>query len=115
MNTDELLDLHVRRFASGDLEGLMSEYAPDVVFFTQQGVLHGPDAVRPLVAAVLAEFSLPGVSFELQARGVSGDFAYLAWRAETPKHVYALGSDTFVFREGRIVMQSAAVAATPPA
>jgi ketosteroid isomerase-like protein len=113
MNADQLLAQHIERFGRGDIEGMLSEYAEDVVFFTQDGVLHGPAAVRPLLEAVIAEFSQPGVSMKLLARHVEGEFAYIAWRAETPANHYQLGSDTFVFRNDRIVMQSSAIAATP--
>jgi len=41
MNAETLLSLHLERFGNGDIEGLMSEYADDVVFFTGQGTLRG--------------------------------------------------------------------------
>ena len=52
---------------------------------------------------------------ELLASHAEGDHAYIAWTAETPNAHYALGSDTFVLSEGKIVMQSSAIAATPKA
>jgi len=64
---------------------------------------------------MLEEFSAEGVSFELTQRQAVGEHAYIAWRAETPQHSYALGSDTMVVRDGKIVMQSSAVSATPKA
>lgn len=112
MSAEQLLVLHLQRFGSGDIEGLMSEYAADVVFITRDKVLHGPAEVRPLLEAMIAEFSQPGVSFELLARRTEGDYAYITWTAETPQHHYALGSDTFVVRNGQIVMQSSATAVT---
>jgi ketosteroid isomerase-like protein len=113
MDTDALLNRHLQNFGSGNLDALMAEYDEEAIFLTAQGVLRGPAQIRPLVEAVVAEFSLPGVTFELLSRQVAGDHAYLSWRAETPKNAYLLGSDTMTFRDGRIVMQTAAVAATP--
>jgi ketosteroid isomerase-like protein len=112
MTAEQLIALHLQRFGSGDLEGLMAEYAADVVFITRDKVLHGPAEVRPLLAAMLAEFSQPGVTFELLARRSEGEYAYITWTAETPQHHYELGSDTFVVRNGQIVMQSSATAVT---
>jgi ketosteroid isomerase-like protein len=112
MTAEQLIALHLQRFAQRDIDGLMSEYAADVVFITRDKVLHGPDEVRPLLAEILAEFSQPGVTFELLARRSEGDYAYITWTAETPQHHYALGSDTFVVRNGQIVMQSSATAMT---
>ena len=113
MSAEQLLAQHIERFGRGDVDGLLSEYADDVVFLSQDRVLHGPASLRPLFEAMIAEFSQPGVSFELLAQHADGDFAYVAWRADTPAHHYALGSDSFVFRDGKIVMHSVAIAATP--
>jgi len=40
-------------------------------------------------------------------------YAYLAWKAETPRNTYHMGADTMHYREGKIAMQSAALAITP--
>ncbi|MFO0626202.1 MAG: nuclear transport factor 2 family protein [Polyangiales bacterium] len=113
LTTEALLDAHLRRFAAGDLEGILSEYADDAVLISADGVLRGPAAIRPLFVAMFDEFSQPGVTFALQARRVEGDCAYIAWRAETPQRSYTLGADTFVVRDGRIVYQTSAIASTP--
>lgn len=112
MSADQLLAQHLQRFGSGDIEGLLSEYAADVLFITRDKVLHGPAEVRPVLEALIAEFSQPGVRFELLARHVEGDYAYITWTAETPQHHYEIGSDTFVIRNGQIVMQTSAIMAT---
>ena len=113
MDTNQLVDQHTARFGAGDLEGLLSEYHEDVVFLSPYGVLKGVAAMRPLFEAMIAEFSLPGVSFALLSRAVEGDYAYLSWKAETPRNSYAMGSDTMVFRDGKIILQTAAFHVTP--
>lgn len=113
LSTESLLAKHLARFAAGDLEGILSEYADDAVFLSADGALRGPAALRPLFVAMFEEFALPGVTFELVARRVEGECAYIAWRAETPRRSYTLGADTFVVRDGRIVYQTSAIASTP--
>jgi ketosteroid isomerase-like protein len=113
MNAEQLLALHTERFGRGDVDGLLSEYADDVVFITRGQVLRGPASLRPLFEAMIAEFSQPGVSFEMLAREAVGDFAYIAWKADTPNNHYQLGSDTLVLRDGKIVLHTAAIAVTP--
>lgn len=113
LSTEALLAAHLARFSNGDLEGILSEYADDAALLSTDGVLRGPAALRPLFEAMFAEFALPGVTFELLARRVEGECAFIAWRAETPRRSYALGSDTFVVRGGRIVYQTSAIASTP--
>lgn len=112
MSAQQLLDQHLQRFGAGDIDGLLSQYAADVVFITRDKVLHGPAELRPLFEAMIAEFAQPGARFELLARQAEGEYAYITWTADTPQHQYALGSDTFVIRNGQIVMQTSAIAVT---
>ena len=104
--TKEVLDHHLQCFAEGDLEGILSDYAPEAVLFTQNGPLRGADAIRPLFQAMIAEFGKPGAAFRMKQRFVHGDYAYILWTAETADNVYELGTDTFVVRDGKILAQS---------
>jgi ketosteroid isomerase-like protein len=105
-STKEIIEHHLKAFAERDLNGVLSDYAPDVVFFTQQGALRGTDAIRPLFQALIAEFSKPGASFNMQQQFVESVYAYIVWTGETAQNVYELGTDTFVVRDGKIVAQS---------
>ena len=105
-STTDVLDNHLTCFGRRDLEGLLSDYAPDAVLFTQHGPLRGPDAIKPLFEAMLEEFGKPGASFSLTQRSVEGDHAYIVWTAQTADNVYELGTDTFVVRNGKIAVQS---------
>lgn len=112
-STDDVLDNHLACFGRRDLDGILSDYAPDAVLFTQDGALRGPDAIRPLFEALLEEFGKPGASFALKHRFVDGDHAYIVWTAETADRAYELGTDTFVVRDGRIAVQSFAASTKP--
>jgi len=105
-STKDIIDHHLQAFAERDLKGVLSDYAPGAVFFTPQGPLRGPDAIRPLFQAMIAEFAKPGAAFSLKKQFVEGDYAYILWSAETADKVYELGTDTFVIRNGKIVAQS---------
>jgi ketosteroid isomerase-like protein len=105
-STSEVIDHHLKAFGEGDLKGVLSDYAPGVVFFTPQGPLRGPDAIRPLFQAMIAEFAKPGAAFNLKQQFVEGNYAYILWTAETADNVYELGTDTFVVQDGKIVAQS---------
>jgi len=104
--TRNVLDHHLNSFAEGDLEGTLSDYAPDAVMFTAEGTLHGVEAIRPLFQALIAEFGKPGSVFRMKRQLVQGDYAYILWSAETADNVCELGTDTFVVRRGKIVAQS---------
>ena len=105
-STRDVLNNHLKTFDRGDLKGLLSDYAPDVVFFTGGKVFKGIDAIRPLFEAWIAEFGQPGATFNMKHQLVEGDYAYMLWTAETADNIYELATDTFVVRQGRIVAQS---------
>ncbi len=112
-STKDVLDHHMQCFDAGDLTGILSDYAPDAVLFTPNGPLKGIDAIRPLFQAIFAEFGKPGTIFSMAQQSVEGEFAYIVWTAETANHVYEMGTDTFVVRNGKIVAQSFACKITP--
>ena len=93
-------------FGEGDLDGILSDYAPDAVLFTPDGPLKGVDALRPFFQTMLAEFGKPGMAFTMKHTSIDGDYSYVIWTAETADNVYELGTDTTVVRNGKIVAQS---------
>ena len=111
--TREILDHHLTAFFAYDLEGVMSDYGKDIVFFTADGPLNGVDAVRPMFETLIAEFRQPGASFKLQRYFVEGDHGYILWNAETSANVYGMATDTFVVRDGLIIAQSFTASVSP--
>lgn len=111
--TGEVLDNHLKCFGEGNLNGILSDFAPTAILFTPDGPLVGVDAIRPLFEGLLAEFAKPGASFELQHQSIKDDYAYIVWTAETADNRYDLVTDTFVVRDGKIVAQSFAAKILP--
>lgn len=105
-STKDIVSHHLQAFSERDLAGILSDYAQDIVIFTQNGLLRGVDAIRPLFQTLLAEFGKPGTTFQMKQQSFEGDCGYIVWSAETADNVYELGTDTFVVREGKIVAQS---------
>ncbi|HTO48533.1 MAG TPA: nuclear transport factor 2 family protein [Burkholderiales bacterium] len=102
----EVVDRHVKCFFEGDVEGVLSDYAPDAVFFTPDGPRRGLGEIRPLFEAMIAEFGKPGMAFRMKLQSAEGDYAYILWSAETADNIYELATDTFAVRDGKIVVQS---------
>ena len=113
MTTTELVQRHIQSFLAYDLEGVLSDYAPDAVFFTPDGTLRGPGPIRGFFTALLAEFSKPGAMFALGQQHVEGDHAYILWTARTADNLYEFATDTFFVRNGKIAVQSFAGKITP--
>ena len=105
-STRDVVDNHLKCFGEGDLKGILSDYAPGAVLFTPDGPLRGADAMRPLFQAMIAEFGKPGAVFTLKHQAVEGDYGYIMWTAETADNVYEMATDTFIVRDGKIVVQS---------
>jgi ketosteroid isomerase-like protein len=112
-STKDVVDHHLKCFGEGDLMGILSDYAPGAVLFTPDGPLRGADAMRPLFQAMIAEFGKPGAVFSMKQQSVEGDYAYILWTAETADNVYEVATDTFVVRDGKIVVQSFGSKITP--
>ncbi len=104
--TQEVLEHHLKCFGGGDLSGIMSDYAPDAVMFTAEGLRKGPDEIRPVFEAFFAEFAKPGAKFSMKRQSVDAAYAYILWTAETADNVYELATDTFVISGGKIVAQT---------
>jgi ketosteroid isomerase-like protein len=105
-STKEVVDHHLKCFAEGDLNGILSDYGTGAVLFTPDGPLIGTDAMKPLFQAIFAEFSKPGAVFNMLQKSVEKDFAYILWTAETADNTYEIATDTFVVQNGKIIAQS---------
>jgi ketosteroid isomerase-like protein len=113
VSTSEVLDRHLKAFAEHDVDGILSDYASDAVMFVPDGLLKGASAMRPLFDSLVSEFSKPGSSFTMLQRCVEGDYGYIVWTAQTADHSYDFATDTFVVRNGKIVVQSFAAKIKP--
>src|SRR5215475_479112 len=105
-STKEVLEHHQKALKQGDINQVMSDYAPGAVLFTKDGTLNGRDAIRHMFETFIAEFAKPGTTLNGKQQLVDGDYAYVVWTAETIDNVYEMGTDTFVIRQGKIVAQS---------
>jgi ketosteroid isomerase-like protein len=102
--TQDVLTHHLNCF--GDLAGIMADYTAESRFFTPDGLLRGPEAIRRFFVRLFEEFAKPGMSFEMLRQEVDGDTAYIVWKAETADNVFELVTDTFVVQNGKIVTQT---------
>src|SRR6185295_12516832 len=112
-STKDVLDHHIKCFGKGDLEGILSDYAPDAVLFTPDGPLRGAAGIGPFFQMMFVEFGKPGAAVSMKRQTIEGDYAYVVWTAETADNVYEFATDTLVVRDGRILAQSFAGKITP--
>lgn len=101
--TLEILDRHLATFGGQDLEGVMSDYAPDAVMFFAGGQARGTAQLREAFTGMFAEWGKPGVRFELLSKIVDGANAVIHWNAQTADNLYQGACDAFYVRDGKIV------------
>jgi SnoaL-like domain len=82
--TKEILDHYLKMFGEGNLDGILSDYAPTAVLFMPDGPLKGTDAMRSVFTAMFAEFGKPGAAFAIKHLSVDGDHAYIFGRQKQP-------------------------------
>jgi len=112
-STKDVLEHHTKALRGGDLNDVLADYASDAVLFTKDAALKGLDAIRPVFAAIISEFSKPGMTINRTQQLIEGDYAYIVWTAETADNIYEIATDTFVVRDGKIVAQSFTAKVTP--
>lgn len=89
----------MRHELDGDLDAILSDYAPDAIAATPEGIGTGHDYIRNIYAGLLpmlGELELtPTPMFE-------GDLVYLTFRAHKDGTDHMLGTDTFIIRDDLI-------------
>ena len=114
-----VLDHHVANMKSGNLDGVLVDYAPDAVVVTPagmvspSGVFTGKD-VRKLFAVLTDKAHLPGnKTMQTRYQGISPDTSVMHWVQFKGGKQEVSGYDVFVVRGGKIAFQ--AVIVNPPA
>lgn len=90
----------------GSYDDVLAFHAEDFVWVSAAGTLRGHAAAREYAArrmAALPPEAMRGMEV-LQTR-VAGEYAFLTFRTD----LIPFGTDTFVFRDGRVVFQSNAL------
>jgi len=111
----KVLDHHVANMKTGNLEGVLSDYAPDAVVVVPpglanaNGVFVGPET-RKLFSVLTDKDNLPGIkTMQTRYESAGPDTTVMHWVQfkGTPKEV--TGHDVFVVRGGKVVFQSVTV------
>jgi uncharacterized protein (TIGR02246 family) len=110
-----IIERHTNAFRSGDVSGLIADYAKDAVLLTKgPGVLKGSDAIRQLYEMVFRDVFPPSTTkYVFEPPLVGGNVGLLHWSATTPTTRTQGGVDAFFVHDGKIVAQTGAVEIIP--
>lgn len=106
MQTEKTLIHHLQSIGEGDIDGILSDYTEDAILITPDGTLRGHDEIRPLFEKFVSDILPVGSDFEISQQIIEGEVAYIVWSAESPGYKIPIGTDTFVIRDGKIVVQT---------
>jgi hypothetical protein len=112
MTTRDVFDRHLRHELAGDLDAILSDYAPDAIVATPQGIGTGYDYIRRNYEQVLPLIGSLELTPSVQ---VQGEVVYLTFRGHRDGNDELLGTDTFVIRDDRIQMHTFYAHAPNPA
>ena len=88
---------------AGDLDGILSDYADDAVFFHQQGMAKGTGEIRSFVESMGEAMASLIPNFEMITQDTDGDVMYIVWKSGD---AVPMGTDTFVVKNDKIVAQT---------
>ena len=110
--TAAVLDHHLDAVKAGNIEEIMADYSADAVLYTPNGPLRGHKEIREFFLG-LPEHLPPTFwdEFSMIRQDVGGETAYIVW---TAGDIAPLGTDTFIIRNRKVVVQTFA-AHMPPA
>ena len=106
MSTQATFQQHIQAFGEG-IDAIMEDYVEESVVFTPGGPLYGLNSIRTFFNDFLTN-SPPELlkAMALTRQDIHGEFLYIHWNA-APFIPFA--SDTFIIRNGKIMMQSIAM------
>ena len=103
-STADVIQHHLEALGSGDLAGVMSDYASGATLFTPNGTFNGTEEIQAFFEGFVA--SLPEdfiANMALDVHSVEGEYGYVTWHSGD---VAPLGTDTFHVVNGKFAMQS---------
>ena len=103
MLTEATLTHHLQAFGEG-VGAILSDYTEDSVLFTPNGPVRGLEGLRTFFDGFIRN-SPPELldAMRLIRQDVDGEVAYIIWKAEP---YITMATDTFVIRNGKIMVQT---------
>ncbi|MDI3313102.1 MAG: nuclear transport factor 2 family protein [Mycobacterium sp.] len=101
---EEVFAHHAQALAAGNLDEIVTDYADDAIFISPSGVRRGRDGVRAAFAELLD--GIPNAVWDVKTQIFADDVLFLEWAADSAKARVDDGTDTFVFADGLIRVQT---------
>ncbi|SDN02953.1 nuclear transport factor 2 family protein [Ensifer sp. YR511] len=101
--TRKVLEHHMGAFAAG-VDEILADYTDESVVITPKGVVRGLSELRVFFQEFI-DNATPAFwdAYVLQSKVCDGDYAFITW---TAKPFLTFATDTFLIRDGKILMQT---------
>jgi SnoaL-like protein len=108
----EVLEDHLQKAKEGRFEeDFALNFHPDCLHLTNYGVFRGLEGARRLME--ILEDELPKGEYDYRKVLVEDDVGFLVWSGTSPKSRVPWGTDTYVFRDGKIAAMTFHYAVEP--
>jgi ketosteroid isomerase-like protein len=106
---EQIVAHHLSAAASGDVAGLVADYADAAVVITPGGKTQGIAALRKMFEGIFGGAPGSQAPLVVQQQFFTKEIGYIAWVQNAGKPEEVRGSDTFIVRKGKIVAQTVAL------
>jgi hypothetical protein len=114
MSAQDVLNHHLGAFASGNTDEILKDYTEASALIFPDTTYRGIAAIRGIFTQVLTGIFKPGTyEFIMDRVEIEGTVAYIVWHATTSAGEVRMASDTFVFQDGKIAVQTFAMLLEP--
>lgn len=108
IHTKFVVNKHLNAFINDlRIDAILEDYADNAVFYSPNAVINGREEIRGFFTSFIN--GMPdgaGENFQMHRQETLGDVAYIVWSVENQ---VALGTDTFIVHDGKIVQQTFAM------
>lgn len=101
--TEQVVEHHMRAGNEQNVAGVMHDYGADAILVAPDGVYKGKQAIR---ASYEKLASGPKATITADRKVFEGEVGYVAWTMNAGQPGAVHGTDTFIVRHGKIVVQT---------
>ena len=103
----EILTHHLTAFGSNELEEILKDYTKESTVITPAGIVKGLSAIKDFFAGYFILIPT-GSAFEMKQLAVTENAAYILWSSKSAVADIKIGTDTFLFEDGKIKLHTVA-------
>ena len=107
MTIEDVMTRHGSAIRAGDVDGVLADYTDESVIMGPGRTARGLAEIRELFTELFTDLIPPGsTTLAPTWRATDGEYFFVVWKGESDKHLFPIGTDTFVVRDDKIIFQT---------